>query len=53
VIAARLDALQEVQKIGLEVRLVVCRCDTVDAGSAVLAGEPVGLQHPIQVDDMV
>ena len=52
-IAAGLDAFQEVQKVGLEVRLVVCRCDTVDAGRAILAGESVGLQHPIQVDDMV
>ena len=29
------------------------RRDAVDAGSAVLAGQPVGLPHPIQIDDVV
>jgi hypothetical protein len=53
VIAARLDAFQQVQQVGLEVRFVVCRRDAVDAGRAILAGEPVGLQHPVHVDDVV
>ena len=53
VIAARLDALQEVQKIGLQVHFVVRRCDAVDAGSTILAGQPIGLLHPVQIDDVV
>jgi hypothetical protein len=52
-IASRLDAFQEVQKVGLQVHFVVCRCDAVDAGSTILAGQPIGLQHPIQIDDVV
>src|ERR1700682_696016 len=45
-IPARLDAFQEVQKIGLQVLRIVCCCHTVDARSTILAGEPVGLLHP-------
>ncbi len=30
------------------VRLIILRRDAVDAGSALLAGQPVGLHHPIQ-----
>jgi len=41
------------QKVGLQVHFVVCRCDAVDAGSTILAGQPIGLQHPIQIDDVV
>src|SRR5271167_15955 len=52
-VAARPDALQEVQKIGLQVHFVVRRCDAVDAGSTVFAGQPVSLHHPIQIDDVV
>ena len=52
-IAAGLDALQEVQKIGLQVRLIVRRRHAVDAGRTILAGQPVGLLHPFQVDDVV
>src|SRR5262249_47253130 len=47
-VATRLDPLQEVQEIGLKVRLIVHRCDAVDTGCAILAGEIVGLQHPFQ-----
>ena len=52
-VAAGLDAFQKVQKIGLQVHFVVRRRDAVDAGSTVLAGQPVGLRHPIQIDDVV
>src|SRR5215510_3165157 len=52
-IAARLDALQEVRKIGLQVLRILCRCHTIDAGSTILAGEPVGFPHPFQVEDVV
>jgi hypothetical protein len=52
-VATRLDPLQEVQEIGLKVRLIVRRCDAVDTGCAILAGEIVGLQHPFQIDDVV
>ena len=52
-IAAGLDALQEVQQIGLQVRLVVRRRHTVDAGRSILARQPIRLLHPFQVDDMV
>jgi hypothetical protein len=52
-IPARLDAIEEVTKIGLQVRLIDRRRDTVDAGSPILAGQPVGLLHPVQIDDMV
>src|SRR5215813_4092310 len=52
-VAAGLDALQEVGKIGLQVLRIVCRHHTVDTGSTILAGEPVGFPHPIQVEDVV
>src|ERR1700730_5969145 len=52
-IAARLDAVQEVQKIGLQVFRIVSRRHTVDAGSTILAGEPVSFLQPFQIDDMV
>ena len=42
-VAARLDAVQQIQEIGLQVGRVVGRRHTVDAGSTILAGEPVGL----------
>ena len=52
-IAARLDAIEEVQEFGLQVHLIVCRRDAVDAGSTILAGQPIGLLHPVQIDDVV
>src|ERR1019366_471376 len=52
-ITARSDALQEANKIGFQVHLVVRRRDTVDAGSTVFAGQPISLHHPIQIDDVV
>jgi hypothetical protein len=52
-VAAGLDAVQEVQKVGLEVFRILRRRHTVDAGSAILAGEPEGFLHPFQVDDVV
>src|SRR5262245_7337849 len=52
-VAARLDASQEVQKIGLQVFRVVSRPHTVDAGGTILAGEPEGFFKPFQIDDMV
>ena len=51
--ATRLDTIQEVQEIGFQVRRIVCRRHTVDAESTILAGEPVGLFHPFQIDDVV
>ena len=52
-VAAGHDALQEVRKIGLQVLRVLRRRHTVDAGSTILAGEPVGFLHPFQIDDVV
>src|SRR5208337_5458326 len=43
VVAAGLDAFEEIQQIGLQVPLKVFRRRAVDAGSAVLAGQPKGL----------
>ena len=48
-----LDAIQKVQKIGLQVHLVIRRRDAVDAVSTILAGQSIGLHHPIQIDDVV
>src|SRR6516162_855873 len=52
-ITARLDALQEVRKIGLQVLRILGRRHTIDAGSTLLAGEPVGFPHPFQIEDVV
>src|SRR6516162_294876 len=52
-ITARLDALQKVRKIGLQVLRIFCRRHTVGAGCTILAGEPVRFPHPFQVDDVV
>src|SRR5215471_3953 len=52
-VAARLDALQEVRKIGLQALRILGRCHTIDTGSTILAGKPVGLPHPFQVEDVV
>jgi hypothetical protein len=53
VVTARLDTPQEVREIGLQVRLVVGRSHPIDARGTVLAGQPVGLLHPVQIDDVV
>src|SRR5262249_38270962 len=52
-VAAGLNASQEVQEIGLQVFGIVHRRHTVDAGGTILAGEPVGLLQPFQIDDVV
>src|SRR5262245_19212549 len=52
-VAAGLNALQEVPKVGLEVLRVLYRRDTVDTGSTIFAGEPVAFLHPFQIDDVV
>ena len=52
-IATGFDAPQEVAKIDLQLRLVVLRCHSVDAGDAILARQPVGLLHPFHVDQVV
>lgn len=52
-IAAGLDSLQKVQKVGLQARLVIPRRHAVDAGCSILARQPVGLLRPVQIDDMV
>src|SRR4029453_5091583 len=52
-VAAGLDALQEVPKVGLQVLRVLYRRDTVDTGSTILAGEPVGFPHPFQIENVV
>jgi hypothetical protein len=44
---------EEVQKVGLQVYFVVYRGDAVDAGGSIPAGQPIGPQHPIQIDDVV
>jgi hypothetical protein len=53
VIAARANAIQEVRQIGLEVRFVVRRRHAVDARGTILARQPIGLLHPVQIDDVV
>ena len=52
-ITARLDALQEVRKVGLQVSLILCRRHTVGTRGTILAGEPVGFPHPLQIEDVV
>ena len=52
-IAARLDAAEEVQQVGLQVLRIFDRRHAVDARSTILAGEPPGFLHPFQVDDVV
>ena len=53
VITTGFDALQEIQQVGLQVPLVFRRRHAVDAGRPILARQPVGLLHPLQVDDVV
>ena len=36
-----------------QVHVIICRRNAVDAGSTVLAGQPIGLFHPVQIDDVV
>src|SRR5262245_492473 len=52
-VAAGLYAVHEVNKIGLKVFRILRRRHTVDTGSTILAGEPEGFLHPLQVDDVV
>src|SRR5215470_4386332 len=52
-ITTRLDALQEVRKVGLQVLRILCCRHTVGSGSTILAGEPVGFPHPLQIEDVV
>src|SRR5262249_54150969 len=52
-VATRLDAVQEVQEIGFQVSRIGVRHHAVDAGCSILAGEPVGLLHPFQIDEVV
>jgi hypothetical protein len=51
--SARLYAIQEVQEIGIQVYRIVVRRHVVDARSTVLAGEPISLFHPLQINDVV
>jgi len=39
--------------MGLQLRFVLGRCDAVDAGRPVFAGQPVGLQHPVRVEQVM
>ena len=52
-IAARLDPVQEVVKIGLQILLVVGARHTVNARRTVLAGAPIRLDHPLEVDEVM
>ena len=52
-VAAGLDAIDEVAEIGVQLRLVVRRRHTVDASRPILARPLVGLPHPFQIDDVV
>ena len=36
-----------------QVHVIICRRNAVDAGSTVLAGQAIGLFHPVQIDDVV
>jgi len=41
-------------KVAYPAVLTAClRRNAVDAGSTVLAGQPIGLHHPVQIDDVV
>jgi hypothetical protein len=53
VVAAGFDAVQKVQQIGLQDRLIVGRRHSVDPGRRILGGQPIGLLHPVQIDDVV
>jgi hypothetical protein len=53
VVAAGFDAAEKINQVGLQVRLVFGRRHPVDAGGAILAGQPVGFPHPVQIDDMM
>jgi hypothetical protein len=44
---------QEVQKIGFQVYRIVRGPYVVDSRSTILAGEPIGVLHPFQIDDVV
>src|SRR5262249_24433103 len=52
-IAPGFDALQEVPKVCLEVRLIVLGRDAIDARRSILAGPYVGFSHPFEVEDMI
>src|SRR5215510_179325 len=52
-VATGYDALPEVRKVGLQVLRVLRRRHTIDAGSTILAGEPVGFLHPFQIENVV
>src|SRR5215210_3241640 len=48
-VAARLDAVEEVEKVRLQRLRILGRRDPVDARRPILAGGPVGFKHPVQV----
>ena len=52
-VAPGFDALQEVPKVGLEVRLIFLRRYAVDARRPILAGPHIGFSHPFKIDDVV
>src|SRR5215212_3999317 len=52
-VAARLDAVEEVEKVRLQRLRILGRRDPVDARRPILAGGPIGFQHPVQVEDVV
>ena len=52
-VAAGLDAVQQVHRLASRFCRVVRRRHTVDARRTILAGEPPGLLHPFEIDDMV
>ena len=53
VVAAGFDAAQKVQQVGLQCRLVVGRRYAVDSRCPILAGQPIGLLHPVQIDNVM
>ena len=52
-IAAGLDARQEVKKIGLQIGLIVLRRYPVDARRTILARQAIGLGSPFEVDQVM
>jgi hypothetical protein len=52
-VATRLDAVEEVEKVRLQLFRIVGRRGSVDARRAILAGSSIGFQHPFQIEDVM
>ncbi len=52
-VTARLDAPQQGSQVGLQLRVVIGRHDAVNPGRAVLARQAIGVEHPVQIDQVM